>query len=110
MAISHFEPTKAQLRTDSLRPYRVTATVAEPGWIETSRVWLPGYRARLDGVPVEVRSSKQGLAMVAVGPGLHRVALDYVGTGKLWLALIVSGLTWLGWLGYCARRWVMGRG
>jgi hypothetical protein len=98
------------LRIDSLLPYRVTATVAEAGWMETSRLWLPGYRARLDGVRVEVRSSKQGLAMVAVSPGFHALALDYVGTVKLWLALVVSGLTWLGWLGYCGRRWVMDRG
>jgi hypothetical protein len=110
VAISHFEPAKAPLRIDSLLPYRVTATVAEAGWMETSRLWLPGYRARLDGVRVEVRSSKQGLAMVAVSPGFHALALDYVGTVKLWLALVVSGLTWLGWLGYCGRRWVMDRG
>ena len=102
--VSHFEPMKASVRVGSLFPYRVVAAVEEKGWIETSRVWLPGYRATLDGQPAEIGVSKQSLAMVAVSPGRHTLELRYVGTWKLWTALVVSGLTWLGWLGMMARR------
>ncbi len=105
--ISNYDPARAAVRVDTLMPsYRVTATVPEgAGWIETSRVFLPGYRATLDGKPVELRRSNQGLAMVAVEPGRREVELRYVGTPTLWAAMIVSGLTWLGWLGWHLRAW-----
>lgn len=103
--ISHYEPAQALVRVDSLMPvYRVTATAGVPGWIETSRVWLPGYRATLDGKQVELKASHRGSAMVAVTPGSHQLELRYVGTAKLWAALVVSGLTWCGWLVWAARR------
>jgi hypothetical protein len=107
--VSHFQPARAQVRVDSLIPvYRVTATSSVPGWIETSRVWLPGYRATLDGKQVELKASHRGSAMVAVTPGRHELELRYVGTAKLWAALVVSGLTWCGWLVRMARRMRLG--
>lgn len=102
--ISRFEPQKASVRTDSLIPYRVTATAKEGGWIETARVWLPGYQAKLDGKRVPVEISPQGLAMVEVASGPHQLELRFVGTAKLWTALVVSALTWLGWLAVMLRR------
>jgi len=104
VTISRFEPERAAVRLRSLLPYRAEATLTEPGFIETSRVWLPGYRARLDGLPVEAAASAQGLVMVASGAGPHRLELDYVGTRGLWVALVVSTLAWLGWLWGRARR------
>lgn len=105
LVISRYDPARASVRVDELMPrYRVTATVPTAGWIETSRVWLPGYRATLDGKRVETKASQQGLAMVAVGPGRHELELHYVGTGKLWAALALSALTWLGWLFPVVRR------
>ena len=98
LARSHYNPAQALIRVDSLQPYRVTAKMAESGWIETSRVWLPGYQAFLDGKPIEYRASKRGLAMVAAEPGKHELELRYVGTTKLWIALSVSVLTALGWV------------
>jgi hypothetical protein len=98
LALSHYNPAQALIRVDSLQPYRVTAKMAESGWIETSRVWLPGYQAFLDGKPIEYRASKRGLAMVAAEPGKHELELRYIGTKKLWIALWVSVLTALGWV------------
>jgi hypothetical protein len=102
--ISHYNPGLMPVRVNSLIPYRVTATASAPGWIETGRVWIPGYRAKLDGQAVEVIASKEGAAMVAITPGRHELELLYVGTGKLWAALTVSVLTWLGWLVWVVRR------
>lgn len=104
--VSHYRPAQAQVRVDSLIPYRVTATVPVNGWIETSRVMLPGYRATLNGNPVALRASNRGLAMAAAGPGRHELELDYVGTRGVWVALWVSGLTWLGWLVWQMRALV----
>lgn len=66
------------------------------GWGETSRVWLPGYGARSDGKPVELKTSQRGLAMATVAPGRHELELRYVGTPALWVALVASGLRWVG--------------
>jgi len=105
VARSHYNPAQAPIRVDSLQPYRVTAKMAESGWIETSRVWLPGYQAFLDGKLIEHRASHRGLAMVAAEPGKHELELRYVGTTKLWIALSVSVLTALGWVLW----WVLSR-
>ncbi|MEI8088730.1 MAG: hypothetical protein WCG63_03960 [Opitutaceae bacterium] len=104
VAQSHYDPAEAQIRVDSLQPYRVTTNLPHSGWIETSRVWLPGYAAFLDGQRIEVRASQRGLLMVAVQSGTHQLELRYVGTTKLWIALWVSGLTMLFWVIW--RAWI----
>jgi hypothetical protein len=105
--VSRYDPARAAVRVDEFMPvYRVTATLPATGWIETSRVWLPGYRATLDGKTVELRRSHRGLAMAAAGAGLHRLELRYVGTTTLWLALAVSALTWIGGGAWAIRRWL----
>jgi hypothetical protein len=105
--VSRYDPARAAVRVDELMPvYRVTATLPAAGWIETSRVCLPGYRATLDGQTVELRRSHRGLAMAAAGAGLHRLELRYVGTTTLWLALAVSALTWIGGGAWVIRRWL----
>ena len=107
MIVSRYDPARAAVRVDELMPvYRVTATLPAAGWIETSRVWLPGYRATLDGKTVELRRSHRGLAMAAAGAGLHRLELRYVGTTTLWIALAVSALTWIGGGAWAIRRWL----
>jgi len=95
---SHYQPAEALIRVDSLQPYRVTAKLLEPGWIETSRVWLPGYQAVLDGKPIEHKTSHRGLTMVSAQPGKHQLELRYVGTTKLWIAFCVTVLTALIWI------------
>ena len=102
--VSRYQPQLASVRVEELMPvYRAVATLPVAGWIETSRVWLPGYRATLDGKIVELRRSHRGLLMAASEPGLHRLEVRYVGTTTLWIALSVSGLTWIGAL-VCAIR------
>lgn len=105
--VSRYQPELASVRVEELMPcYRVAATLPGAGWIETSRVWLPGYRAILDGKLVQFRRSHRGLVMAAAGPGLHRLELRYVGTTTLWIALIVSVLTWIGGGVWALWRWL----
>lgn len=99
VVVAKYRPADATVRVDALMPsYKVTTVVPAAGWIETSRVWLPGYRTLLDGKPAELRPSHRGLAMVAASPGRHELELKYTGTTGLWVALWVSGLSWLGCL------------
>ena len=108
--VSRYQPELALVRVEELLPfYRVAATLPADGWIETSRVWLPGYRATLDGKTVQLLRSHRGLAMAAAGPGLHRLELHYTGTTTLWVALAVSALTWIGGGGWAIWRWFRSR-
>ena len=105
--VSKYVPAAATVRVETLMPsYKVAAVVPAAGWIETSRVWLPGYRTLLDGKPAQLRPSHRGLAMVAASPGRHELELTYVGTTKLWAALVVSALCWLGWVAWTVRGWL----
>ncbi len=102
--VSHYDASRALVRVDSLLPYRATAAMSWPGFVETSRVWLPGYEATVDGKPALVRSSVERMAMVPVPAGLHTVELRYVGTTQLWVTWWISALTWGGLLGAWAWR------
>ena len=104
MTVSHFDEALRPLQVNSFDPCQVTVAMDRPGWLETPRVFLPGYAATVDGRPVEITPSAQHLVMVALSPGRHVVALRYRGTARVWLAAVVSLLTWGGWLGWGWRR------
>ncbi len=104
VSVSHYDAARALVRVDSLLPYRVTAAMSWPGFVETSRVWLPGYEATVDGKLAMVRSSVERMAMVPVPAGLHTVELRYVGTTALWVTWWTSALTWGGLLGFWVWR------
>jgi hypothetical protein len=102
LSISEFEPQALPIDLESLIPYRATVSSSTGGWLETFVLFLPGYRAWVDGVPAPVVKSSQSLAEVSVPPGRHSVELRFVGTVRLWLAAFVSVA---GWVTLCAL-WV----
>ncbi|MBM3145576.1 MAG: hypothetical protein FJ010_11525 [Chloroflexi bacterium] len=50
---------------------------AASGWVVLSDVWYPGWRARLDGSPVEIRRANFLFRAVPVPPGAHIVEFEY---------------------------------
>jgi hypothetical protein len=108
LSISRVEPGVLPVRLESLIPYRASVSTPTGGWLETFILYLPGYRARVDGNVVPVKMSGEGLAEVRVPPGTHSVELRFVGTTKLWLAATLSAVGWialtLSWL----RRAILG--
>jgi hypothetical protein len=107
LSVSKFEPDALPIRLESLSPYRATVSTATGGWLETFRLYLPGYRAWVDGRPVPVVKSAEALAEVKVPPGMHTVELLFVGTTKLALAAALSAA---GWIALCLiwmrRAWL----
>lgn len=97
--VSHYDAGRALVRVDSLMPYRMIAAMSWPGFVESGRVWLPGYEATVDGRPSAVKVSPEGLAMVPVGAGQHTVELRYRGTGELWVTWFLSAFSWFGLIG-----------
>ncbi len=97
-----YESDDLAVKIDSLLPYRARTDVARAAWLETPRMWLTGYRAKVNGQPAEVRRSPDNLVMIALPPGPSTIALDYFAPWWLrgafwmcligWLALVTAGV------------------
>jgi len=62
---------------ESWMPYRARVDASRSLYLETPRVWLSGWRARVDGRPTPTLRSKQNLVMVPVESGRSTVTLTY---------------------------------
>jgi hypothetical protein len=102
LSISEYDPKALPVALNSLIPYRASVSTGSGGWLETFILYLPGYRAWIDGNPVPIGKSSESLAEIFVPPGTHSVELRFVGTVRLWLAAFVSAA---GWLALCVL-WV----
>ncbi|HEX7631688.1 MAG TPA: hypothetical protein VF388_06120, partial [Lacunisphaera sp.] len=94
--ISRYDPDKASVRVDSLVPYRARVIMSEDGYLETPRQWLAGYRAWVDGVPVEPLRAKSGMLGLPVKAGPHSVVLAFTGSARLWTGLVISAAALIG--------------
>jgi hypothetical protein len=93
--LSKLDPELSPVRIRGLLPFRAAVTMPEPGFLETPRQWIRGYRAVVDGRPVEPLELKSGMLGVPLPAGPHEVEVVFVGSARLWVALGVSTLTWL---------------
>jgi uncharacterized membrane protein YfhO len=81
--------------------------VKEEAYLETPRLFLPGYLARVDGREVPAEQSPDGLVMVRLAPGRHTVELTY---RPAWLARAAYFFTATGWVGVLGwAGWAGGR-
>ena len=100
-------PLQLPLRMDSLHPYKITVQTKTDSWLETPKLFLPGYAAEINGRSVPVERSPDGLVMIAVPAGQHQVSLNYVASPVLrasfWL-MIFSGFGLLLFV-FCRHRW-----
>lgn len=104
MVISRFDPSRAAVQVESLSPWRARTRFNTGAWLESPRVFLPGYEATLDGRRVEAGRSPDKLVQVRVPAGEHTVELHYVGTGTLRLAGWTSVAVWCGVIAWACRR------
>lgn len=75
---------------------QLEADLPEAGWIETPRMYVPGYVANVDGRLVMPRRSPERLTLVPVPAGRHRVELSYEPPKVLARAAGLTIWTWLG--------------
>jgi hypothetical protein len=64
----------------SLLPFHATVRSDRPALLETPRVYVPNYRARVNGRIVPVVRSGEGMVGVQVGAGESDVIVDYPGS------------------------------
>lgn len=96
LAMTSYDPAHLPIQTRSLIPYRAHTEVSAPAWLETPRMFIPGYRANVNGHVTPVQRSPNQRVMIRLEPGANDIALRYVGTAALWTAFVVSTATWLG--------------
>jgi len=86
-----YDPVSLPVRVESWIPYRAHVQISEPAWLETPRMYLTGYVAKVDGHDAALKKSKEGLVSIAVPAGNSKVELQYrppVGLlGLYWLSL-----------------------
>jgi hypothetical protein len=91
-----YERGKLPIDVQSWIPYRASVVASKPAYLETPRMWIGGWRARVNGRPVPTLRSRENLVMVAVEAGPNEVVLDYdpptILTLSFWLAVA-------GWMG-----------
>ena len=89
------------LRLDSEIPLRLKVHSPRPAWVETPRIFIPGYRALVAGAALAPERSPDGLVMIRVPAGESEIELDYAGTPWLrrsfWLSLSAWGLLLIAW-------------
>ena len=95
VTLSKYDARFSPVQVESLLPFRARINLAVEGVLETPRVFLPGYSAKLDGNPAKIVATPERLVGVGVPAGLHTVEVRYVGTVRVWLAAFVSGAFWV---------------
>lgn len=79
----------------SQTPFRARVLAERGGYLETPRLYLPGYEARVDGRVVPVTRSGEGLVAIALPAGEHEVRLHYAGSRGLHAAYWNGLICWL---------------
>lgn len=96
-----YDPARLPVRVASWIPLRAEVDSPAAAWLETPRMFVPGYRAWVDGRSAPVRPTREGLASVPVPSGHSAVELRYeapIGLRALFwgsLAAAAAGLVFL---------------
>ncbi|MBC7365487.1 MAG: hypothetical protein H7343_01535 [Undibacterium sp.] len=90
-----FRPEELPIRTATLMPLKIQIDAPQPAFLETPRVFIPGYIASINGVATPVVRSPEGLVAVPVPTGPAEVIISYVGPGPLRAAFWFSAAGFL---------------
>ena len=93
--LERIQSTALPIQLESLLPLRAKVNANIAGYLETPRVYIPGYEAEVDGRSVRVQPSPEGMAMVPVPAGQSRIELRYPGPQITRIAFWISCAGWL---------------
>jgi hypothetical protein len=101
LKVISYRSTDLPLQITSEIPYHLRVHAIEAGWLETPRIFIPGYAPVVAGKPSSAERSPDGLVMVRVPRGESEIELPYEGTPLLrfsfWVSLGAWGVVLLGW-------------
>jgi hypothetical protein len=101
--LREYDPAKLDVVLESLLPYRAAVNAPAASYLETPRLYIPGYRALVDGRPVEAGKSPDGFVMVKLEPGRHTLELRNTAQWPVRVAYWAGLAGWLGFLVVAAR-------
>jgi hypothetical protein len=78
----------------SLVPYQAKVTSPQAAWLETPRMYVPGYVATVNGSSVPVSASKEALVQIPLPSGTSNVTLSYRAPLMLSLSYWVTLFSW----------------
>jgi hypothetical protein len=93
-------PDDLVIRVGSWTPFSAAVTADRACFLETPKLFVPGYQALVDHAPEAVIKSANGLVTVAVPRGEHLVQIAYRGSAALRASYYVSMAGWLAVLGF----------
>lgn len=96
--LREYRRDQLDVQIESLLPYRARIKAPSSCYLETPRLFIPHYRARLDGLDVPVEQSPDGFVMVRMEEGDHTLELLYVAPWPVQVAYFGGGLAWGGFL------------
>jgi hypothetical protein len=103
-----YDPDRLPIRLKSMAPYVAEVHSPSAGWLETFRCYTPGWKATVDGKPVEVQRSWNGLVAIPVAKGESEVRLNYRPSFALLASYWGTWATWIT-LGAVAVRYKRSR-
>jgi hypothetical protein len=90
-----YDPASLPICVDSLIPLRAFVRSPNPALLETPRMFVPGYIATVNGTPVTVKKSREGLVTFPVPTGESRIEVRFAGHVALRAALWLSLVGWI---------------
>ena len=93
-------PDDLVIRVESWTPFSAVVKADRACFLETPKLFVPGYQASVDRAPETVISSANGLVSVPVPRGEHLVQIAYKGSAALRASYYVSMTGWLTVLGF----------
>ncbi len=101
--LREYDPAALDVVLESLLPYRAAVNAPASSYLETPRLFIPSYRAIVDGHQVPAEKSPDGLVMVRLEPGHHMLELEYTAPFAARLAYYVGLVSWLAFVAECVR-------
>ena len=89
------DPDRLPLRLLSLNPYKISVQASKDTWLESPKIFVPGYSAEINGQRIPVERSPDGLVMIPVPAGQHQVDLNYTASPLLRLGFWGMFFSWV---------------
>jgi len=98
VTVELLESAKRAIRLHSLVPFEAEVEFEHPALLETPKLFIPGYRATINGAAAQIEQTGEGLIGVVVPAGRSVVRLDYPGSLVLRIAFWASAIGWLAFI------------
>jgi hypothetical protein len=92
--LTEINPAQEPVEVVSLIPLKANVRAIADAFLETPRVYIPGYRAEVDGHKSDIVRSQEGLVEIPVPIGSHAILLRFDGPVTLSLSYWTSICGW----------------